>query len=70
LNFLTPNQRHLGLSEEIFEKRKQVYEAAKAKNPSRWSGKTRNWRLDKQVWLNPEKDGVMDTDEEHFRMTT
>jgi putative transposase len=52
LNFLTPNQRHLGLSDEIFEKRKQIYEMAKAKNPSRWSGKTRNWKLDKQVIIN------------------
>ncbi len=64
LKFLTPNQRHLGLSEEIFEKRKQVYEVAKTKNPSRWSGETRNWRLNKKVWLNPEKDGVIDADEE------
>ncbi|MEC0090184.1 IS3 family transposase [Paenibacillus macquariensis] len=35
LNFLTPNQRHQGQSEKIFAKRKQVYEAAKAKHPSR-----------------------------------
>lgn len=67
LNFLTPNQRHSGLSEEIFEKRKHVYEAAKAKNPSRWSGETRNWKLNEKVWLNPEKDGVMDTDEEQLK---
>jgi putative transposase len=64
LNFLTPNQRHGGQAEEIFEKRKQVYEAAKAKNPSRWSGNIRNWHLNEKVWLNPEKDEATDTDQE------
>lgn len=55
LNFLTPNQRHQGLATQIFEKRQQVYEAAKAQNPNRWSGNTRNWSLEEEVWLNPEK---------------
>ncbi|MDH4620002.1 IS3 family transposase, partial [Brevibacillus sp. AY1] len=55
LNFITPNQRHNGLSKQVFEKRKQVYETAKASNPSRWSGATRDWSLDEEVWLNPEK---------------
>lgn len=55
LNFLTPNQRHQGLAEQIFEQRQEVYEIAKAKHPNRWSGNTRNWSLDKEVWLNPEK---------------
>jgi putative transposase len=64
---LTPNQRHQGRSEEICEKRKQIYEAAKAKHPSRWSRQIRNWDLDKKVWLNPEKDGVIDADEEQIK---
>ena len=55
LNFLTPDQRHKGLAEEIFENRHHVYEAAKAKHPERWSRDTRNWSLDDRVWLNPEK---------------
>ncbi len=55
LNFLTPNQRHQGLAKQIFEKRQQVYEAAKALHPTRWSGSTRNWSLEEKVWLNPEK---------------
>lgn len=55
LNFITPNQRHNGLSKQVFEKRKQVYETAKASNPGRWSGATRDWSLDEEVWLNPEK---------------
>lgn len=55
LNFLTPNQRHNGLAEQVFEQRKRVYEEAKTKNPQRWSREIRNWSLEEQVWLNPEK---------------
>ncbi|MCB5197542.1 hypothetical protein [Deefgea salmonis] len=32
-----------------------VYEATRAKNPQRWSSKTRNWERTKTVHLNPEK---------------
>ena len=60
---MTPNLRHLGLSEKILEKRTQVYETAKTKNPSRWSGKTRNWTINEKVWLNPEKDSAISADE-------
>ncbi|MFC4306058.1 hypothetical protein [Cohnella boryungensis] len=45
LNFLTPSQRHDELVEQIFDRRKQVYETAKAAHPARWSGDTRDWRL-------------------------
>jgi len=55
LNFITPSQRHSGLAEQIFEKRKAVYEAAKDKNPNRWSGSIRDWSLEDEVWLNPER---------------
>jgi len=55
LKFLTPEQRHRGQAEQIFKQRKQVYEAAKASNPNRWSGETRDWSLTEEVWLNPEK---------------
>jgi len=54
LNFTTPQQRHSGEAEEVVEYRTQVYEAAKAQRPERWSGATRNWSLPRQVWLNPE----------------
>jgi putative transposase len=63
LNFLTPNQRHQGLSEQIFDSRREVYEAAKAKHPNRWTGNTRNWSLEDKVWLNPEKVEVIQDDE-------
>jgi transposase InsO family protein len=56
LKFVTPEQRHTGRSAEVMDRRKSVYEAAKAANPNRWSGGTRNWDLPKAVWLNPEKE--------------
>ena len=55
IKFVTPNQRHAGEDIEILAKRKEVYESAKALNPQRWSGDTRNWEPIKEVWLNPEK---------------
>ena len=36
-------------------KRAEVYEAAKARHPERWSGATRNWQPVTIVHLNPEK---------------
>ena len=55
LNFLTPHQRHSGIDQAILENRKSLYEEAKAAHPERWSGQTRNWTLDTEVWLNPER---------------
>jgi putative transposase len=55
LNFLTPNQRHNGNAETILEQRKQLYEKAKSAHPERWSRQTRDWTLDNEVWLNPER---------------
>lgn len=55
LKFLTPNQRHDGYTDQILEQRRQVYEQAKSLHPERWSGETRNWFLEEEVWLNPEK---------------
>lgn len=66
LKFLTPNQRHQGLSEQIFDNRRQVYEAAKAKHPNRWTGNTRSWNSDDKVWLNPEKVEVIQADEKNY----
>ena len=55
LKFLTPDQRRSGQSQEILEKRHQVYEAAKEKYPERWNGRaTRDWSLPDTVYLNPE----------------
>ena len=56
IQFVTPNQRHQGLDKEILEKRKAVYEAAKEKNPQRWSGEIRDWSPVTEVWLNPPRE--------------
>jgi len=55
LKFVTPAQRHDGRDAMILQQRKQVYEAAKAQRPERWTGKTRDWNLKGEVWLNPER---------------
>jgi hypothetical protein len=36
--------------------RASLYENARAQNPERWSGKTRNWQPAGPVWLNPENE--------------
>lgn len=53
IQYVTPEQRHRGDVGEILAKRRQVYEAAMARNPLRWSGNTRNWQPVKSVTLNP-----------------
>lgn len=55
IQFVTPSERHEGRDKTIMEKRKRVYEAARARNPERWSGEIRNWEAVEEVWLNPEK---------------
>jgi putative transposase len=59
IRFVTPTQRHDGLDETLLHNRKVVYETARARNPQRWSGTTRNWQRVHAVHLNPDKD---DTD--------
>jgi putative transposase len=53
IQFVTPASRHAGEAEQILMKRKEVYEQAKRRNPSRWSGSTRNWDPIVEVRLNP-----------------
>lgn len=55
LNFVTPAQRHSCVAEVIMKQRIAVYEAAREKNPQRWSRNIRDWSLPESVWLNPEK---------------
>ncbi len=58
IKFVTPGQRHRGEDMEILAYRKVIYQAAKLRNPSRWSGDIRNWEPIKEVYLNPEKQKV------------
>ena len=56
IKFVTPAQRHDGKSDEILQKRHEVYEAAKASHPERWNGRqTRDWSDIEAVYLNPDK---------------
>jgi transposase InsO family protein len=55
LKFVTPAQRHGGQADAILSHREQVYQKARSRNPQRWSRNVRNWSLDDQVWLNPER---------------
>lgn len=55
LKFVTPGQRHRGEDIVVLEERQRLYEAAKAKQPERWSRKTRDWTPVGTVYLNPWK---------------
>ena len=56
IKFLTPAERHAGKGEEILNRRKAVYEAAKVAHPERWNGRsTRNWDNIDKVFLNPDR---------------
>jgi putative transposase len=55
IRFVTPHERHEGLEEGLLLRRQDVYEAAKAANPHRWSGPTRNWQPVRVVHLNPDQ---------------
>lgn len=70
IKFLTPNQRHSndhGLS--ILAKRDLVYKTAKLRNPNRWTGNTRDWTIENQVWLNPENVSSVDKYHEESKVS-
>ena len=56
IRYVTPNQRHSGKERSLLKQREAVYEAAKRRNPGRWSGSSRNWNPVAEVWLNPPKE--------------
>ena len=53
IRFVTPAERHAGNDTEILNRRQALNEKARSRNPSRWSGKTRNWEPVGSVALNP-----------------
>jgi transposase InsO family protein len=55
IRFVSPAQRHSGQDSKILADRHRLYQQARARNPRRWSGQTRNWTLITSVTLNPEK---------------
>ncbi len=52
IGFVTPEARHWGRDVAQLEARRAVYEAARAKNPARWSGAPRTWERPAAVTLN------------------
>ena len=54
--YVTPEDRHQGRCKSILTQRQRVYEEARGKNPERWSKNTRNWKVAKKVYLNPNKE--------------
>jgi len=55
LKFVTPAQRHRSEDTDLLAHRDKLYQAARAANPARWSGSTRNWQAPASVLLNPRK---------------
>jgi transposase InsO family protein len=55
IGFVTPAERHAGADIALLRNRAEVYEAAKAKHPERWSRATRNWPHVQIVHLNPDQ---------------
>jgi putative transposase len=56
IRFVTPNARHTGQERDLLDRRTQLYTAARAANPARWSRQIRNWSPVREVCLNPERD--------------
>ena len=54
IKFVTPGQRHRGDDIALLADRDDVYRQAKAANPSRWCGETRNWERPGIMTLNPD----------------
>jgi len=55
LKFVTPAQRHRGEDQQLLRQRTELYEAARARRPERWSGDSRDWIRPEVVTLNPQK---------------
>jgi len=56
IRFVTPSDRHAGQHFDVLERRKQVYQAARARHSNRWSGSIRNFDPIETVELNPEQE--------------
>lgn len=66
IRFVTPAQRHHGQDKDLLERRHEIYQVARDAHPERWSGGTRNWRWIDQVQLNPDREILMQFEEERI----
>jgi putative transposase len=56
LKYVTPSQRHTGQADRLLANCAALYAAAaREQQPARWTGQTRDWTLDNEVYLNPER---------------
>jgi hypothetical protein len=65
IRYVSPAQRHTGWDQAILAKRHALYEKARALNPARWSGPTRDLSPIGPVTLNPERNSVISAHSEH-----
>ena len=61
IRYVSPAQRHDGRDSEILSQRHALYLRARARNPCRWSGHTRDWSRIDVVTLNAEQENVAAT---------
>jgi hypothetical protein len=59
IRYVSPQQRHTGEDKAVLAARHALYAHAKQRNPTRWSGHTRDWSHIGAVTLNPERDEVV-----------
>ena len=60
IQFVTPQQRHQGEDQAILAQRDAVYRQAQQRHPKRWSRDTRNWQPVGPVWLNPDREYLLE----------
>ena len=61
IGFVTPEQRHTGCDTQLLARRRRLYDAARQRNPNRWSGKTRAWTHIDTVVLNKGRSKITTT---------
>ncbi len=61
IGYVSPAQRHAGDDKAILAARHALYLEARALNPARWTGNTRDWSHIGAVTLNPERDRIVKT---------
>ena len=59
IGYVSPAQRHAGQDHAILAARHALYLEARARNPARWTGHTRDWSHIGAVTLNPERDCIV-----------
>lgn len=62
IRFVTPTERHAQTDRALLRKREDVYEAARQRNPQRWTKATRNWDFIDTVHLNPDRPQTKESD--------